>query len=104
MQEKEKRHIITGSLILIALGVLILLSTLGLYNFDKSWPILLIVISLSVLIQNPKGFEGWFIGIVGIVFLVLKSGFDRLGEMTTNITVSVLIIGIGSYLLWKKKV
>jgi hypothetical protein len=104
MGEREKRHIITGGLILIALGVLILLSTLGIYNFDRSWPVLLIVIAFSVLIQNPKGFEGWFIGIVGVVFLILKNGFDKLGEMMTNVVVSVLIIGIGAYLLWKKKV
>lgn len=77
MEEKSTRvkRIITGGLILIALGVLIILHNAIGYSLAKSWPILLIVIAFGALLQSGKDIGGWIIGAVGIIFL-LKNIFD----------------------------
>jgi bacteriorhodopsin len=73
MGTKEKMKVLTGGIILIALGILIFLNTMGYYGFDKSWPIFLIVISMCALVQQVKDIGGWLIGFVGIAFLVIKN-------------------------------
>ena len=57
----SKLHRLTGGLILITLGVLIYLSKAGIYSFGKTWPILIIIIGISTIIQRVKDFGGWFI-------------------------------------------
>lgn len=102
MQSKEKRRILTGGLILITLGILILLNSMGQYGFGHSWPILLLVVALGTLLQSPRDMAGWFIGIVGVVFLVKENWYGRLGEYT-NYAVPLILIVLGFYVLLRKK-
>lgn len=67
---KEKRHVLTGGLMLIALGVLLFLHHTSTYSFDQTWPILLVVIAVGVLLQRVRDLGGWIIGLVGCFFLV----------------------------------
>jgi len=50
----RKRHMLTGGMILITLGVLIFLHMSGYYYFSRSWPILLVVIGIGTLIQSAR--------------------------------------------------
>ena len=84
---------------LIALGVLILLNSLEIYGFGKSWPILLIVIATATLAQNVRDAVGWFIGTVGVVFLVVKNWYVHIGDLTTYV-LPVLLILLGIYMLF----
>ena len=63
MEPKEKRHILTGGMILITLGVLIILNNTTAYRFGMSWPILLIVVAIGTLVQRVKDIGGWIIGV-----------------------------------------
>jgi uncharacterized membrane protein YobD (UPF0266 family) len=99
VEQREKRQIFTGGIMLIALGVLILLNSLGIYGFGKSWPILLIVIAAATLAQNVRDAVGWFIGAVGVVFLVVKNWYIHIGELTTYV-LPVLLILLGIYMLF----
>lgn len=74
MKEKNtKRGALTGGMILIGLGILIFLSKMGIWSFGQSWPVLLIIVAVSILIQRPRDFGGWIIGCVGLVFLISES-------------------------------
>lgn len=64
------KRILTGGMILIALGVLIILHNTTKYSLTMSWPILLIVIAVGTIIQSVKDIGGWIIGAVGVVFLL----------------------------------
>ena len=75
MHVREKFDIVTGGLILITLGCLIILNNMGIYGFDKSWPILLLVIAFGMLIQKVKDIGGWLILIIGIIFFLIKNKF-----------------------------
>jgi len=74
---KAERHTrgFIGAAILITLGVLIILNSSDIYGFDKSWPILLIVISAAMLAQRSRDVGGWFIGAAGVGFFVMKNWF-----------------------------
>ena len=100
MQAKETRKVLAGGLILITLGVLILLNSMGEYSFSKSWPILLIVIGATTLLQNRKDKTGWFIGAAGLVFLFEKNWFAGYGDIT-RYGMPVLLIVIGAFILLK---
>lgn len=99
MEIKERTHIITGGVILIALGALIFLNSMDIYVFSKSWPILLIVISVCTLAQRVKDIGGWFIGVVGIVFLVIKNFYADLDKVAAYAMPSLLIL-LGAYILF----
>lgn len=92
MEAKEKMHILTGGMILITLGVLIILSNLNIYGFERSWPLLLIVISIGTLIQRIKDIGGWFIGVVGVIFLLIKNWGYNLHIMATYLLPFILIL------------
>jgi predicted membrane protein len=98
VERNEKKRKLTGALILIVLGVLIILNTMELYEFSKSWPLLLIVIAVSTLLQKGRDLGGWFIGIVGAVFFVIGNFGDQVERVTAYI-VPVLLIALGIYLL-----
>lgn len=102
MQSKEKRRVLTGGLILITLGVLILLNSMGMYGFAQSWPILLLVVALGALLQNVRDKGGWFIAAAGALFLIKENWYRQLGEYT-NYLVPLILIVIGAYVLIRKK-
>jgi predicted membrane protein len=72
-EKKGKRSVLTGAMILIALGVLIIMGKMNVWSFSQSWPVLLIVIALGTLIQRVKDLGGWIIGCVGVIFLVAEN-------------------------------
>ena len=105
MEARERRHVFIGGLILIILGVLIILDNTGMYGFDKSWPILLIAISVGTLIQRTKDMGGWFIGVAGLMFLLVNNwGYDL--HVIAKYLLPVLLILFGVNVLikhYKKK-
>lgn len=98
----EKRNILTGGLILITLGVLIFISKTTGYSFGQTWPILLIVIGISTLINKIQAIEGWFVATAGVIFLIIEFyGFD-LYKYSQYILPFVLII-LGVFIIMKRR-
>ena len=98
MEAKEKMRIASGAVILLTLGVLVLLSSFGIYSLDKSWPILILVFALFTLVQSPKDAGGWIIGAAGLLFLFFENWFDQVGAMTMNLVRSALLIVVAFFL------
>jgi hypothetical protein len=105
MEARGKMHILTGSMILITLGVLIILDNTGIYGFDKIWPVLLIAIAAGTLMQRLKDIGGWFIGVAGVIFLLVNNwGYDL--HVIAKYLIPVLLILFGINVLikhYKKK-
>ena len=100
----EKRNILTGGLILITLGVLIFISKSTNYHFGQTWPILIIVIGASTIIQRVKDFGGWFITIAGVAFLINELyGFELSKYSEYLLPVVLVLLGIFVILRKKKK-
>ena len=98
----EKRSLITGGLILITLGVLIFISKTTIYSFCQTWPVLIIVIGLSTIIQRFRDFGGWFITIAGAAFLINELyGFD-LSKYSQYLLPTILIL-LGVFILLRRK-
>lgn len=98
----EKRNILTGGLILITLGVLIFISKTTNYHFGQTWPVLIIVIGVSTIIQRVKDFGGWFITVAGALFLVNEFyGFD-LSQYSQYILPAILVL-LGIFVLLRRK-
>jgi hypothetical protein len=95
---KEKIRILTGSIILITLGVLILLNNLNLFGFNRSWPFLLLAIGAGTMIQNWRDKTGWFIALVGLIFVIKENFYGKLAEFT-NYVAPLLLILIGAFVL-----
>ena len=98
----SKRHMLTGGLILIALGVLIYLSKAGVYPFGQTWPVLIIVIGVGTIIQRASDFGGWFITIAGVAFLVNELYGLELHKYSQYVLPAALIL-LGIFVLRKKK-
>jgi predicted membrane protein len=98
VEAKEKMRIASGAVILLTLGVLVLLSYLGIYGLDKSWPILILVFALFTLVQSPKDAGGWIIGAAGLLFLFFENWFGQVGTMTMNLIRSALLIVVAFFL------
>ena len=104
MNIREKMDIVTGGLILITLGCLIILNNMEIYGFDKSWPILLLVIAFGMLIQKFKDIGGWLILVVGIIFFLIKNWGLNLHVLGTYLLPLILIIlGINVFVKHRKK-
>jgi hypothetical protein len=101
MQSKEKTRIMTGALILITVGVLILLNQHTVYVFSKTWPVFLIVISISTLMQRYQDIGGWLIGIAGVISLIMKNWLAEY-EKIVNFGLPVLLIALGIFMFFKK--
>ncbi len=100
MESKEKMKIVSGAVILLTLGVLVLLSTFGIVSLDKSWPVLIIVFALFTLVQSHKDLGGWVIGAAGLLFLFFENWFGQMSATSMNLIRSVLLI-VAGFLLFK---
>ena len=101
MKIEEKTRSIIGAAILITLGILIILSNSGTYGFDKSWPILLVVISVIMVVQRTRDIGGWFIGIVGVGFFVMRNFYPEVEDWGKYVF-PVLLILLGGYIIFKR--
>jgi hypothetical protein len=101
VEERQKMRIVTGAMILVALGGLFLLDAIGLYKFDKSWPILLIVVAIGILIQQPKDIIGWIIGAAGLAILFMRNWYAEFSQLVLNVVTSVGLIALGGYILYR---
>jgi LiaF transmembrane domain len=99
---KSKHNVLTGGMILITLGVLIYLSKAGIYSFGRTWPILLIVVGICTLFQSFKDVGGWFITVVGLLFLITEFYGFELYKYSQYILPAVLIL-LGIFVLLKRK-
>lgn len=97
-----KHNVLTGGVILITLGVLLYLSKAGTYSFGQTWPVLLIVVGICTLIQKFKDVGGWFITIVGIIFLVHETYGLQLYKYSQYILPAILIM-LGVFVLLKRR-
>ncbi len=91
-RQREKKNILTGGMILITLGVLIILGKMDVWGFAQSWPLLLIVIAAGTLIQRPNDFGGWIIGCVGLIFLLAENMEVRIWAIATFLLPLLLIL------------
>ncbi|MBN1613717.1 MAG: hypothetical protein JW950_04535 [Deltaproteobacteria bacterium] len=92
MSSRQKRHIVTGGMILITLGALLILDDTTAYRLSMSWPILLIVIGLGTLIQQPRDIGGWIIGVVGVIFLLKETFLVNFGALAVYLLPLLLIL------------
>jgi hypothetical protein len=99
---KSKQTVLIGGMILITLGVLIYLSKADIYSFGKTWPILLIVVGVCTLIQKFRDAGGWFITIVGVIFLVHETYGLQLYKYSQYILPGILIL-LGIFILLKRR-
>jgi cadmium resistance protein CadD (predicted permease) len=99
---KSKHNVLTGGMILITLGILIYLDKAEVYSFGHTWPILLIVVGICTLIQRFKDVGGWFITIVGALFLITEFYGMELHKYSQYILPAVLIL-LGIFVLLKRK-
>ena len=91
----EKKNVLTGGMILITLGVLIILGKMNIWSFGQSWPLLLIVIAAGTLLQRANDLAGWIIGCVGLVFLVVEnSGMKIYAVATFLLPLLLILVGI----------
>jgi len=100
MERKEKINVITGGMVLITLGVLVILGNTQIWSFSRSWPVLLIVIAVGTLIQRFKDLGGWVILAVGVVFL-LTEVFGMQVYAMGKYLMPVLLIVVGANVLFK---
>lgn len=100
MENREKRHILSGGMILIAIGILIILHRTTSFGFDRSWPVLLIVIGIGAIIQRRRNPGGWFITVAGS-FLLLVQNWQMDIQMLSTYVLPLVLIGIGVNMIWK---
>ena len=94
METRNKRSILTGGMILITIGSLIILHKTDVWEFSHSWPLLLIVIALGTIIQRVKDLGGWIIGCVGLVFFLAENIGMEIWKIV-NLLLPLLLILVG---------
>jgi predicted membrane protein len=92
METRNKKSILTGGMILIALGIMIILSKMGIWPFSRSWPLLLIVVAAGTLIQRGRDLGGWIIGCVGLIFLISENFEMKIYAIATFLLPALLIL------------
>ena len=96
VERREKQHILTGGLILITVGILIILNKTTAFGFNKSWPVLLIVIGIGALAQRIRDLGGWVLVAAGVVLLVNYNwGLDARLISAYLLPVALIVIGLG---------
>jgi predicted membrane protein len=93
-EKRERRSILTGGLILITLGSLVVLHKMDVWVFSRSWPLLLIVIAVGTLIQRVKDLSGWIVGCVGLVFFLSENLGVKIWKIV-NLLLPLLLILAG---------
>jgi hypothetical protein len=78
------------------------LSKAGIYSFGKTWPILIIVIGISTIIQRVKDFGGWFITVAGVVFLINEFYGFELSKYSQYLLPAILVL-LGIFVLLRRK-
>ncbi len=91
-KQREKRSILTGGMIMITLGILIILGKMNVWSFGQSWPLLLIVIALGTLLQRANDLGGWVIGCVGLIFLISENLEVKIYAIATFLLPLLLIL------------
>jgi predicted membrane protein len=99
-ERRPKNRALTGGMILITLGVLIILHKMNVWVFSQSWPVLLIVIALGALIRRIRDLGGWIIGCVGVFFLISENLEVRIYAIATFL-LPLLLILVGLNILMK---
>ncbi|MBN2439574.1 MAG: hypothetical protein JXL20_13360 [Deltaproteobacteria bacterium] len=102
MATRNKRNVLTGGMILITIGSLIILHKLDVWEFSRSWPLLLIVIAAGTLIQRGRDLGGWIIGCVGLVFFLAENLGMEIWKIV-NLLLPLLLILVGVHIIIKKK-
>ena len=98
----SKRHVLTGGMILITLGVLIYLAKADIYPFGQTWPILIIVIGICTVIQRVKDIGGWFITIAGVILLITEFYGFELSKYSQYLLPAILVL-LGIFVLLKRR-
>ena len=98
----SKRHVLTGGMILITLGVLIYLTKAGIYAFGQTWPILIIVIGICTVIQRVKDIGGWFITAAGVLFLINEFYGVELSKYSQYLLPAILVL-LGIFVLLRRR-
>jgi putative Mn2+ efflux pump MntP len=100
MEKRNRRSVLTGGMILIGLGLLIIFHKMSVWAFGQSWPVLLLVVALGTLIQQPRDPGGWIIGCVGLIFLVSEN-FGMKIYAIASFLLPLLLILVGINVLWR---
>ncbi len=100
MATRNKRNILTGGMILITIGTLIILHKTDVWEFSRSWPLLLIAIAAGTLIQRVKDLGGWIIGCVGVVFFLVENVEMEIWKIV-NLLLPILLILVGVQIIIK---
>jgi predicted membrane protein len=100
----DKRVLLGG--ILIILGGIFLLNTMDILHFRFahvvfSWPFIMLVIGLFVLINTEKKFLGGVLSGIGALFLIPRI-FPRI-DYDAGIIFPILLIILGTYIILKKR-
>jgi hypothetical protein len=100
MATRNKKSILTGGMILITVGILIILHKMDVWEFSHSWPLLLIVIAAGTVIQRVKDLGGWIIGCVGLVFFLAENLGMEIWKIV-NLLLPLLLILVGIHIIIK---
>lgn len=100
----DKRVLLGG--ILIFLGGLFLLNTLNVLDFRLtrvvfSWPFIMFVIGLFVLVNTEKKFLGGTLSGIGALFLIPRI-FPQV-DYDGSIIIPIFLIALGAYIIFKRK-
>ncbi len=100
--KKKRKNFLTGGMILIAIGGLIILHKMDVWEFSRSWPLLLMVIALGTLIQRSRDLGGWIIGCVGLVFFLGENLGVEIWKIV-NLLLPVLLILVGVHMIMRHR-
>lgn len=100
----DKRVLLGG--ILIVLGGLFLLNTMNVIHFRIahvifSWPFIMLVIGLFVLVNTDKRFLGGILSGIGALFLIERI-FPEI-DYDGGIVIAILFVALGTYIILKKR-